>query len=63
METKTTKTDHGNGHHTERTTTTYDSGGTKTVEKDTSDRTLLYDGHVTSVTRTDADGNSETKRY
>ena len=61
--TEITKQDHGNGHHTETTTTHHDSGGTKTVVKDTTDRSLVYDGHVTEVTRTTPDGNSVTKKY
>ena len=59
-----TKQDHGDGYHTETTKTSYPSGGTKEVVVDTSDRTLLGGGdHVESVTRTDSDGNSVTKRY
>lgn len=59
----TTKHKNGDGTWTEIKTTTFDSGGSKTVVKDITDRNLLYDGKITSVTRTDSDGNSETKRY
>lgn len=61
--THTTKHDHGNGHHTETTTTEYESGASKSVTKDISDRNLLNDGSVRSVTYTDSDGNSRTERY
>jgi hypothetical protein len=59
----TTKHQHGDGTWTETKTTTDDSGASKSVTKDTTDRTLLNDGTVTSVTRTDRDGNSTTKKY
>jgi len=59
----TTKHKHGDGTWTETKKTTYDSGGSKSVTKDITDRTLLNDGKVKSVTRTDKDGNSRTKKY
>ena len=59
----TTKHDHGNGTWTETKTTTYDSGASKSVTKDITDRTLLNDGSVISKTETDKDGNSRTTRY
>ncbi len=55
--------DHGNGRHTESTTTVYDSGATKEVVRDISDRSLVSIDPVISVTRTDSDGNSKTERY
>lgn len=59
----TTKHDHGDGKWTETKTTTYDSGASKSVTKDITDRNLLNDGKVVSVTRTDKDGNSRTTKY
>ncbi len=58
-----TKHEHGDGTWSETKTTTYDSGATKSVTKDITERTLLHDGDVVSVTRTDKDGNSRTERY
>ena len=58
-----TKHRHGNGTITETKTTNYPTGGSKSVTKDISNRTLLNDGKVKSVTRTDRNGNSTTKKY
>lgn len=58
-----TKHKDGDGSWHETKTTTYDSGATKSVTKDITDRTVLYDGKVESVTRTDKDGNSRTEKY
>jgi len=60
---RTTKHKHGDGTWTETKTTEFDSGGSKSVTKDVTDRTLLHDGDVISVTRTDKDGNSRTENY
>lgn len=59
----TTKHKHGDGTVTETKTTTYDSGGSKSVTKDITRRTLLNDGKVIRRTDTDKDGNSRTKKY
>ena len=59
----TTKHKHSDGTWTETKTTTYDSGGSKSVTKEITDRNLLNDGKVKSVTRTDKNGNSSTKKY
>ncbi len=59
----TTKHKHGDGTWTETKTTTYDSGASKSVTKDITDRTLLNDGKVLSRTDTDKSGNSRTKKY
>ncbi|WP_310452256.1 hypothetical protein [Sulfuritalea sp.] len=59
----TTKHKHGDGTRTETKTTTYDSGGSKSVTKDITNRTLLNDGKVISRTDIDKNGNSRTKKY
>ena len=61
--THTTKHDHGNGTHTETTTTSYPSGASKSVTSDITDRTWFSNDDVVEVTRTDKDGNSQTKKY
>lgn len=63
MSTHTTKHRNGDGTWIEKTKTTYPSGASKTVVKDITDRTLLHDGSVVAVTRTDEKGNSRTERY
>lgn len=63
MSEHTTKHKHGDGTWTERKTTTYPGGGSKSVTKDITDRTLLHDGDLISVTRTDRAGNSRTIKY
>lgn len=59
----TTKHKHSDGTWTETNTTTYDSGASKSVTKDITNRTLLNDGSVISKTETDKNGNSRTTRY
>ena len=59
--THTTKHDHGDGTHSETKTTTYESGASKTVESDITDRNLLGGDKVVSVTQTDSHGNSTTR--
>ncbi len=63
MKEHTTKHKHGDGTWTETKTTTYPSGYSKSVTKDITHRTLLNDGTIKSVTRTDRDGNSRTIKY
>jgi hypothetical protein len=59
----TTTHKHGDGTWTETKTTTYESGESKSVTKDITNRTLLNDGKIISVTETDKHGNSRTKNY
>ncbi len=59
----TTKHRDGNGRWHETRTTHYDNGASKSVTKNTTDRTLLYDGKLESITRRDKDGNSYTKKF
>lgn len=59
----TTKHQHSDGTWTETTTTDYKDGSSKSVTKDITDRTLLNDGKVITVTRTDSDGNSRTEGF
>ncbi len=63
MSEHTTKHKQGDGTWTERKTTNYPSGGSKSVTRDVTDRTLLNPGKVISVTRTDKGGNSRTTKY
>jgi len=50
------------GHWHESVKTNYDSGESKTVTSDITDRNLLGGDEVESVTHTDSHGNSRTEK-
>jgi hypothetical protein len=55
------RTGDGTWYETEKTS--YDSGASKAVTRDITDRTLISVDPVVEVTRTDTHGNSRTDRY
>ena len=61
--THTTTGRDGNGRPYETKTTVWDSGGSKSVTRDTTNRTVFSDGKITSISTTDRHGNRNTKKY